>query len=126
MDWLGPVTGITGSTVAIGGLIFTIWKARKDAALGITAAEVEDRGLTFNAYDRLIDQLQEERDRRTEEIKEERAERITQVAALEAKFAELEQQLQAERTYSGLLLAHIWAGKPPPPPERPGTPPATS
>lgn len=119
MDWVATFSGITGSVVAIGGLIYTIIRAQNDKNRGIIADANEGRRDTIADRDGLINQLQEERDRRDQLIREERQERQAQVNAISIQIARLERELIAERTYTNLLVMHIWEGKAPPPPDRP-------
>lgn len=119
MDWLGTVTGISGTLIAIGGLAVTLIKTQGDRAVGVASVAEEERRDTIDAYDRLVNQLQEERDRSDSLIGEERRARIQQVAELAAKVAAVERELITEREHTANLVSHIWQRKPPPPPARP-------
>ena len=103
-DWVGAATGITGSIVAIGGLVYTLLKNRTDRSLGLASAESTNRRDTVSDRDSLIDQLQEE-DKR-----------------LATRNAVLEREYFIERDWNRLLIDHIFRGKPPPPPKRPEQP----
>ncbi len=75
-------------------------RSRSDQRAGLTGVERADRRDTIADRDALIDQLQE------------------QQTALMARVDRLEHERELDQEWAAAMVAHIWAGKPPPPPAR--------
>jgi len=114
------VTGVQIALVIVGALLSSsvlvaVIYASVSWRLGVRADErgarqdeAAGRRDTIADRDALIDQLSEGH----------AAERQAR-EALDRRVEALERQRVGDLAYIGSLLAHIWAGKPPPPPDRP-------
>lgn len=101
---VGVFSGVTGSLVAIGGLVITLWKTRGDRKQGVAQVEVESRRDTIADRDALIDQHQED------------------IRELRTRVTLVEIELDIEQQWTQALRDHIYRQLPPPPPGRPSRP----
>lgn len=108
------ITGILGAGGILGGLA-ALWQARNSRRQGIAGDEREarrdeaaQRRDTVADRDALIDQLQED----VAALRDAAKDTSSRLAALEREHA-------IEQKHNALLIAHIYAGSPPPPPARP-------
>lgn len=101
MEWIGIITGVLGSVVAVGGLILSWRKAHHDEADGISTNERESRRDTIADRDAFIDQYQED------------------MRDLRARMSSIEAEYEIERAWNRQLVDHIYRQLPPPPPSRP-------
>lgn len=118
MDWVGTVSGISATAIAIGGFILTWRRASADRKSGISSAENEGRRDTISDRDSLIQTLISEVERGRKEIEQEKNMRSVQASSFDSRITTLEEELISERMYTNDLIAHIWMRKPPPPPDR--------
>lgn len=107
MEWVTGLGGLAGLAALI-GIIWNVRHGVKADARQATAQEASNKRDSIADRDAQIDQLQED------------------VAGLRSEVARLTNlvrdqgtDLEEERSYSRVLVDHIYQGSPPPPPPRP-------
>lgn len=101
MEWVAVISGLSGAVVAVGGLVITWLRSRRDAALGVSTVEQTARRDTIADRDAFIDQIQED------------------MRDLRARMSSIESEYEIERAWNRQLVDHIYRQLPPPPPSRP-------
>ena len=102
-QWFGlalAIAGVIGASGTLGGVIVS----RRS---GVSSHELQARRDTVADRDALIDQLQEE----VRSLRDE-------ISPMRTRLERLERAHEEERAYNDRLVAHIYEGKGPPPPQR--------
>lgn len=100
MDWIGVVSGVSGTVLGLGGLFVALRRASADKTLGVSTEERLRRRDTIEDRDNYINQLQED------------------VKDLRDRMSRIEEEYKREQRWNRQLVDHIYRQLPPPPPER--------
>lgn len=116
------LTGLAALVASVGTILTMKVRARRDRAEDRTAQArilAEERAANTATTQAIIDQLQEERKSKDDQLNKERAASLAEREKYERRIDQFWGEKAVSRLYVNALQDHIWQRKDPPPPNPP-------